>query len=169
MKFLKLTLLKNVFFNDEFGRWKIEKKWLNKIIWFEFWQRQDDNGDIGLGVYGGGVAVRPYPHRDYTLHLRPNSGASTASDTNNGIFSSISNSFNSLVSNIFGWSFAYRPTPGRLIALFTVITLSHFLTTRVRVTKLGQNELLWQSARKSDWKQKWKRVWWQKEKKFQYF
>ncbi|XP_043465878.1 carboxypeptidase M isoform X2 [Leptopilina heterotoma] len=67
---------------------------------------QDDNGDIGLGVYGGGggggVAVRPYPHRDYTLHLRPNAGASTASDTNNGIFSSISNSFNSLVSNIFG-------------------------------------------------------------------
>ncbi|KAG8041365.1 hypothetical protein G9C98_002353 [Cotesia typhae] len=64
--------------------------------------RQDDTVD---GHYGGnGGAVRPYPHRDYTLQIRPSGStySTVSSDSNNGIFSSISNGFNSLVNNLFG-------------------------------------------------------------------
>ncbi|XP_057321278.1 carboxypeptidase M isoform X2 [Microplitis mediator] len=63
--------------------------------------RQDDGVDGHFG--GNGGAVRPYPHRDYTLHIRPSGSTySPVSESNNGIFSSISNGFNSLVSNLFG-------------------------------------------------------------------
>lgn len=68
-------------------------------------------GDIGehnqQQLYGHGSnnnqGIRPYPHRDYSIHYHP-SGSTNGqiSDNSNGFFSSISNGFNSLVTNLFG-------------------------------------------------------------------
>ncbi|XP_046740694.1 carboxypeptidase M isoform X2 [Diprion similis] len=72
-------------------------------------KRQDHiGGNQGtVGVYAGRPSEthreqRPSPY--YTQgHYRPNSGANTAAgDNGNGIFSSISSGFNSIVTNLFG-------------------------------------------------------------------
>ncbi|KAG7201082.1 hypothetical protein KM043_017625 [Ampulex compressa] len=47
-------------------------------------------------------SIKSYPHRDYMLHVRPQQESNIASDTNNGIFASLSNRLNSLVTNLFG-------------------------------------------------------------------
>lgn len=64
-------------------------------------QRQFDD-ESGSVLYNGNTGGRPYPHRDHTLHYRPQSGANTAADANSGIFSSLSNGFNTFVTNLFG-------------------------------------------------------------------
>ncbi|XP_071639447.1 carboxypeptidase D isoform X1 [Temnothorax longispinosus] len=62
-------------------------------------QYNEENGSV---LYNGNIGGRPYPHRDHTLHYRPQSGVNTAPDANSGIFSSISNGFNNFVTNLFG-------------------------------------------------------------------
>lgn len=98
------------------------------LVWKK--QRQDDivgdeavgsAGPSGAPYAGNAGGIRPYPHRDYTLHFRPSSGANTASDSNNGIFSSISNGFNSLVTNLFGWSFVIAPRLVSIARQFAII------------------------------------------------
>lgn len=64
-------------------------------------QRQYDE-ESGSVLYNGNPGGRPYPHREHTLHYRPQSGVNTAADANSGIFSSLSNGFNSFVTNLFG-------------------------------------------------------------------
>lgn len=41
-------------------------------------------------------------NRDHIIHFRPHPGTNTAAETNSGIFSSLSNGFNSFVNNWFG-------------------------------------------------------------------
>jgi len=70
-----------------------------KFIYLKQRQYDDENGSI---LHNGNIGGRPYPHRDHTLHYRPQSGVNTAADANSGIFSSISNGFNNFVTNLFG-------------------------------------------------------------------
>ncbi|XP_053972901.1 carboxypeptidase N catalytic chain-like [Hylaeus volcanicus] len=59
-------------------------------------QTEDDNGS---SFYNGN---RDQGHRDHVIHFRPHPGTNTAPDANSGIFSSLSNGFNSFVNNWFG-------------------------------------------------------------------
>ncbi|CAK9820339.1 Carboxypeptidase M [Anthophora quadrimaculata] len=61
--------------------------------------RHPNEDDTGFNFYNGN---RDNINRDHVIHFRPHSGANTASETNSGIFSSLSNGFNSFVSNWFG-------------------------------------------------------------------
>ncbi|KAH0953478.1 hypothetical protein HN011_008993 [Eciton burchellii] len=64
-------------------------------------RQYEGDEETGSVLYNGNTGGRPYPpHRDHTLHYRPQSGA--AADANSGIFSSISNGFNTFVTNLFG-------------------------------------------------------------------
>ncbi|EZA59459.1 Carboxypeptidase M [Ooceraea biroi] len=73
---------------------------LNVTLYSVKRQYEDESGSV---LYNGNTGGRPYPpHRDHTLHYRPQSGANTAADANSGIFSSISNGFNTFVTNLFG-------------------------------------------------------------------
>lgn len=72
---------------------------LNVTLYSAKRQYDEENGSV---LYNGNTGGRPYPHRDHTLHYRPQSGVNTAADANSGIFSSISNGFNTFVTNLFG-------------------------------------------------------------------
>lgn len=95
----------------------------------------DDNGEQQQQQYGNGngnnnPGSRPYSHRDYTLHYRPN-GATTNNgqiiDNKNGLFSSISSGFNSLMTNLFGWSSAYRPATRNIAFIIVIISLMRYI------------------------------------------
>ncbi|XP_020279695.1 carboxypeptidase M-like isoform X2 [Pseudomyrmex gracilis] len=64
-------------------------------------QYEDENGSL---LYNGNIGGKPYPHREHMLYYRPQPGVNTTPNVNGGggIFSSISNGFNTFVTNLFG-------------------------------------------------------------------
>lgn len=86
-------------------------------------QNHQQKQQYGYSINNQGV--RPYPHRDYSIHYHPNGATSNGqlSDNSNGLLSSISSGFNSLVTNLFGWSSAYQP------ATYCIYYFSFFIIT----------------------------------------